>query len=102
MFNGLFLAAGFACGLYFRVVPFIVLMLVSGGSYAAIVGLRGETISTVILDTVIALIAGQLGYFLAVLFRVAKQKRTLAKAAPNTDASNETVVGRSSERSLRR
>jgi hypothetical protein len=100
---GLFFgAAGFACGLYFRIVPFVILMLTAGAGYAATeLWWSGSAISSVALRVVIALISGQLGYFFSVLFRVAQRKRTLVKTEANGSASDRSAVRSSRETPLR-
>jgi nitrate reductase gamma subunit len=81
MFALFFAVAGFACGLYFAVVPFIVLMLISAIGYAAFEYFGGETVSAI--DLGIAIVACQAGYFLAVVFRVLQRKRRSQGATPD-------------------
>ena len=83
--GGIFAGAGFLAGLWFRVVAFVIFVLLAAAGYACIGILGGATISAVALDALVALVASQVGYFLAVLVRIVLRKRQRSSSASPAD-----------------
>ena len=83
--GAIFGGAGLLAGLYFRVVPFVIFVLVATAGYVGIRLLGGAAISAVALDALVALVASQVGYFLAVLVRIALKKRQRSSSARPAD-----------------
>jgi hypothetical protein len=103
--GAIFGGAGFVAGLFLRAVPFAIFLLVAVAGYAGM-GLGRETsISVLTFDMLIALVSGQVGYFLAVLLRIATKKREAmaeTSAAEQTETKQPGIAGSGGGKSIPR
>jgi hypothetical protein len=82
-------AIGFACGLFLRFVFFAAVLVVIVAARAIAIAAAGTTGWALAYEIVFALIALQVGYFLAVVYRIAWQRRraglAVDRGAPTSD-----------------
>lgn len=87
---------GLACGQYLRLVAFLIFLLISIAGYCGFGLWNGIAFSVLALDCLIAFVSAQIGYFFAVLIRVAlfkREKHSVAAAEGEADDEEPATSG---------